>query len=278
MQIYLIITNGMKLKKPVILFILTFMTTTMIVAQTNTQQIHVVLLGDSNTWLGGDNCDKDKGWSKWFNDKFKSSSCRSYARSGATWTNTLRTRYNTEEDIGLIGDDNVIYNQVNRLIEDTKKGSLLAPNLLIIAAGTNDAWFEAKRPHAFSTTPLDDLPADSLLSLPISDILTLRQSVRYSGLQIRQAFPETNIVLLTPLQSTAVDDNKIRQAGDIIEQCGEELGLFVIRQDEVCCVKSRQERLKKTNTYDGTHTNAIGAKKNGYLIAKLLNEFLLMDK
>ena len=26
------------------------------------QMSHVVVLGDSNTWLGGDECDNEKGW------------------------------------------------------------------------------------------------------------------------------------------------------------------------------------------------------------------------
>ena len=49
---------------------------------------HVAILGDSNTWLGGDQCDQPRGWNKWFKDYFAPASCRSYARSGATLTNT----------------------------------------------------------------------------------------------------------------------------------------------------------------------------------------------
>ena len=58
---------------------------------------HVAILGDSNTWLGGDQCDQPRGWNKWFKDYFAPASCRSYARSGATWTNTARTKRNPDE-------------------------------------------------------------------------------------------------------------------------------------------------------------------------------------
>ena len=32
--------------------------------------INVVILGDSNTSIGGDACDNPRGWNKWFKDKF----------------------------------------------------------------------------------------------------------------------------------------------------------------------------------------------------------------
>ena len=85
--------------------------------------LHVVILGDSNTWLGGDGCDKAQGWNKWFRDAFQPATCRSYARSGATWTNTPETRRNTQENIGVLGNDNVIYNQICRLEEAINNGS-----------------------------------------------------------------------------------------------------------------------------------------------------------
>lgn len=260
-------------------FIYIFILTVWMVAQPVTGQqlhpsIHVVLLGDSNTWLGGDDCSQDKGWNTWFNRRFQPASCRSYARSGATWTNTNNTMYDVVEDIGVIGDNNVIYNQVNRLIVATKQGRQPLPDLLVIAAGTNDAWFENRRPHAFQTTAADRLCDDSLLLLPPSQVLTLQQSIRYSCLQLHRAFPDACIVLLTPLQSTAVSDEKIRLAGDLIERCAHELGIDVIRQDVVCCIKSRQERKKKKYTYDGTHTSVSGARLIGYLLADSISKII----
>ncbi|MBQ2399776.1 MAG: SGNH/GDSL hydrolase family protein, partial [Muribaculaceae bacterium] len=78
----------------------------------------VVLLGDSNTWLGGDDCTGVKGWGKWFAEEYRPGSIRSYARSGATWTNTVNTVADTREYSEVLGDNNVIYNQVMRLVED----------------------------------------------------------------------------------------------------------------------------------------------------------------
>ena len=96
--------------------------------------LHVVILGDSNTWIGGDDCDKPKGWNKWFVDEFRPLSCKSYARSGATWTNTSTTRENVVEDIAVLGNDNVIYNQIARLKRACDEGRQQTPDLIIIAA------------------------------------------------------------------------------------------------------------------------------------------------
>lgn len=50
-----------------ILMVIGFMTN---ISAANHSHLHVVLLGDSNTFIGGDDCDKDRGWSKWFKERF----------------------------------------------------------------------------------------------------------------------------------------------------------------------------------------------------------------
>ena len=112
--------------------------------------LHVVILGDSNTWIGGDDCDQPQGWNKWFKDVFQPTTCKSYARSGATWTNTPQTHRNTLENIEVLGNDNVIYNQICRLQEAIDSGIQHTPQLILILAGTNDAWFTKARPMALS--------------------------------------------------------------------------------------------------------------------------------
>ena len=128
--------------------------------------LHVVILGDSNTWLGGDDCNKPQGWNKWFCDAFQPASCRSYARSGATWTNTPQTRRNTQENIGILGNDNVIYNQICRLEEAIFNGSQPTPQLILILAGTNDAWFLKSRPLPPTVSASASVPPMRLSPLP----------------------------------------------------------------------------------------------------------------
>ena len=221
--------------------------------------LHVVMLGDSNTWLGGDACDQPKGWNKWFCDAFPAASCRSYARSGATWTHTDLTRPNPAEYSERLGDDNVVYNQVLRLVQDCDAGRQPQPALILISAGTNDVWFARQRPLALTATPADTASADPRL---------LTGAVRHDCRLLQQRFPEALIVLLTPMQSTAVADSLVSRAGDALADCARRLGLPCIRLDRESCVVSRHERAKRVFTYDGTHTSVAGARQNGRLIAR----------
>ena len=251
-------------------------------SQINTEHstLNVVLLGDSNTWLGGDDCSKPKGWNTWFAHELQPASCHSYARSGATWTNTPQTRRNTTENIGVLGNDNVIYNQICRLAEATDSGKQPLPHLIIILAGTNDAWFCDQRPQAFSTpySPEGEaLPADtsthrlsrlgSFETLPPNKILTLQESVHYGCLLLQAYYPDTRIVLVTPPQTTAVETELIHRTGNIIEQVGSQLAIPVIRLDHEGCIDREQELQHKRLTYDGTHTSEEGARCIGHLIA-----------
>lgn len=225
--------------------------------------VHVVILGDSNTWIGGDDCDKPKGWNKWFKDKFAPTSCKSYARSGATWTNTPQTRRNTKENIGVLGNNNVIYNQVCRLQEATTKGQQPKPQLILIMAGTNDAWFLKARPKAFSLTGEEAFITDDIMHRPIWHVVSLAESVRYNCDIIKRAYPDARIILLTPMPSTAAGEENIKKAGDIIEDCGKRLGLNVIRMDQ-----------EPIDTTDGTHTSEAGAQQVGTFVANLLTNIL----
>ena len=233
------------------------------------ERTNVVILGDSLTWLGGDDCSKARGWNRWFREAFHPLTCRSYARSGATWTNTEATALDTVENIGRLGDNNVVFNQVKRLEGAVASAHQATPDLILIALGTNDAWFPKDRPDAYKCTPdsaLATLPAYA--DAAPSDVRTLSQSVMYITHMLSRDYPEARIVLITPPQTTAVTLEKIHQTGDIIEACGKLLGLQVIRMDRLGAIQRKQELVRKTHTYDGTHTNERGARRNGELIAR----------
>lgn len=255
----------------ILFIIITFLSLTCRAAETN-DSIHVVVLGDSNTWLGGDECEGKRGWTLWFKQLLNPSSCRSYARSGATWTNTTATNTNVEENIEVLGNDNVIFNQVQRLKNAYLAGNQIEPTLIIIAAGTNDAWFTSKRPQVFSKTA-DVAVTKTNAQMQPNKVLSLAESVVYNCALLRDLFPKTCIVLLTPMQSTAVKGENITRAGDIIERCAELLDLPVIRQDKVMKVVSSQEKRQKQYTYDGTHTSEKGAKSNGTYIAEFIKRY-----
>ena len=148
----LIRTFAPEFKEPELMRLFFSLILSLMVALTTVAQkpLHVVMLGDSNTWIGGDDCDKPLGWNKWFKDALQPTTCKSYARSGATWTNTPQTHRDTKENIEILGNNNVIYNQICRLQEAVEGGDQAIPQLILIMAGTNDAWFQKQRPKALA--------------------------------------------------------------------------------------------------------------------------------
>ena len=241
---------------------------------------NVVFLGDSNTSIGGDDCSKSVGWNKWFREMLPVASCRSYARSGATWTNTSRTTYNVKEYTEVLSENNVIYNQINRLKEAVDGGRQVSPNLVFIMAGTNDAWFSDKRPNAYSLTGSQAFTRNqgSIIRRRISTVLTLAESVRYGCEMLQKLFPKAKIVLLTPLQNIHTSTYKTKMTGDIIETCGKRMGLDVIRMDQGVCIDREQELEEKCYTVDGVHTNEEGAKCVSAYVVKKVQELLQQDK
>lgn len=237
----------------------------------NHSGIDVVLLGDSNTWLGGDCCDNPKGWSKWFVEAFGPRSCRSYARSGATWTNTAKTKYDITEYTEVIKDNNVIFNQINRLADAIDRKKQPVPDLIIVMAGTNDAWFDNRRPDVWKTTA-DAAFAASLSVADPSSCTSLASSVRLACKKLQKILPTAKIVLVTPMQTSRADMSKISRAADIIQNCGSRMGIMVVRLDKEGCVKAETEKKHKKFTYDGVHTNTKGAKCIGYYLSRRITE------
>ena len=237
--------------------------------------LHVIILGDSNTWLGGDGCDKPQGWNKWFRDAFQPASCRSFARSGATWTNTPETRRNTQENIGVLGNDNVIYNQICRLEEAISNGNQPEPQIILILAGTNDAWFLKARPKALSATTEEAFSTDCQIFMKQAahEVVTLAESVRYGCEMLMGLCPEAQIVLLTPFQSVQAG-NTIFKVSDLIADCGQRMGLNVIRLDRQSGIYAAQEKKQQHLTTDGTHTSEQGAKRVGIFVARQLTTLL----
>lgn len=233
---------------------------------------HVVILGDSNTWLGGDGCDNPQGWTKWFKDRLRPQTCRSYARSGATWTHTPATVYNVVENIGVLGDDNVIYNQANRLMASCDSLMQPVPDIIMIAAGTNDAWFLNRRRGALEKTAAQAFSDTALCERQACEVLTLAESVIYVCTMLKRRFPDCRIILLTPLQTTATSLERIMQVGSIIDDCAAYVGADVIRQDILGCVSRGTELRHHIYTVDGTHTNEAGAEINGNMVAEKVFE------
>lgn len=238
--------------------------TTLLTVRAQHRDEVVAILGDSNTQIGGDDCSAPTAWTYEWQRCYQPGSIRSYARSGATWSNTRRTRRNVEENIRVLGDDNTIYNQTERLRDAISTGEQAVPTLIIIMAGTNDAWFSRRRPGAFDKSAAEAMSGHSdsvLVALPPSQVLSLAESVRYNILRLRRMAPDAKIILLGPLQSVQAPDNMIITTGSIIESVGTRMGIPAIRLDRDFELSSASESRRKHLTTDGTHTSVEGATR-----------------
>lgn len=236
-----------------------------------------VILGDSNTWIGGDDNSNPKGWNYWLQRECNPRSLRSYARSGATWTNTRSTFRDTKYYSERLDDNNVMFNQIARLIENADSSRQIIPHVIFLAAGTNDAWFAERRPEEFSVTAEDALRrnADELMALPPSKVTSLAESVRYGIRLLKARFPQAQIVVLTPLQSVKISGEMLDAVAGIIEKVAVGENCAVLRQDILCPVRADRERFNRNLTSDGTHTSPAGAKANARAIASALPAILV---
>lgn len=94
------------------------------------------ILGDS---LSDTQYAKSGKWLSAFNAIITATEVRNYARSGASWSHTASTVYNITDGGGNWDAKNVIWNQVNRLINDVQNNGKAIPKVIIAFASTNDA-------------------------------------------------------------------------------------------------------------------------------------------
>lgn len=234
-----------------------------------TDSIKIALLGDSMTWIGGESFDKPVGWTSHI--KNQPVEMRLYARSGATWTNTSTTKADTRAYSDVLDPDNVIYNQVLRLISDKE---VFSPDIILIYAGANDAWFSSRRPGMMNPSPADTITEVTLESDP-SAFNTLASSINLSSKLLNQFFPNSKIVFLTPVHAGKISPESIRTVGEKIEATAELLGIETLRGDLLIpFIHDEETGQRGVNTYDGVHSNEKGAQ----LIADCIINYIILPQ
>lgn len=224
------------------------------VTQREDNVLTVAFLGDSNLWIGGDDCSRPQSWSYWFCRMMNPAAARSYARSGATWTHTTETVIDTAFYSEVLAANNVIMAQAERLTGDVEAGRFPAPSVIFMAAGTNDAWFAERRPGLWDDTP--------------STPTTLTGSITATVKRVREAFPQARIVLLTPPPTAATTPQRIERVSNIIASTAESAGVEVVRLDTLSQIDPQSEKRKPRFTTDGTHTSADGGKLIASVVIK----------
>lgn len=228
------------------------------------RDVRYAFLGDSNTWNGGVRCTNPDSWTYWFMQQMQPATCYNYARSGATWTNTSETLRLPHDSTAVLSPQNVLFNQVVRLLQATQLHLQSDPDVIIIMAGTNDAWFEQKRPGIWDMTVEEafEIPTDQLIKKEPAEITSLALSVRYAVETLQLAFPMAQIVLITPMPTTKAPQEKIRRVAEILDGCGLAVGTPVIHLEN-----------ETVETKDGTHTSVNGARRLGQKIASLITRY-----
>ncbi len=233
---------------------------------------NVALLGDSMTWIGGDSCDVERGWSCHFKRMASPKSISVFARSGATWTNTTSTKIDAEAFSDVLDDDNVVYNQVVRLCRAAASGEAPVPDVIVVYAGANDAWFASRRNGIFDETAEAVVSAPPFdMSVPPSEVVSLAGSVRLSCDMLSRNFPTARIVLVTPTEMVQAPLERVRRVSDIIEGVAKGLHAEVIRADKEVEIRRDVEGAGRHRyTSDGIHTNPAGARLLGGFLAERL--------
>lgn len=229
----------------------------------------IALLGDSLTWLGGDSCTNPKGWSHYLRESGITDNISVFARSGSTWTNSSDTKPDTESYTEILDPDNVIYNQILRLGKRIDADPESMPEIIIVMAGTNDAWFSDRFPDMFAE---EDIASTQEHAFP-SQVTSLSGSVSLGCMMLQKMAPESNIILVAPLQNAKVPAETVHHVSEIIETASSRLGIKTLRSDLECCIRHEEEATSPRFTYDGVHTNPLGASLVAeYILSQLKTE------
>lgn len=219
----------------------------------------VAFIGDSNTWLAGDDCSKPKSWSYFMVKNLTPAAVRSFARSGATWTNTAATRRDVKHYSEILDDTNVLYNQVVRLLQAVDSGIFPTPDFIFISAGTNDAWFRNKRPDLYSES-VETAMAKPMTSLTKpSDATSLAASARLVLTMLKERFPNALIVIVGPPYTTRATKAEIDRVAETLQKVAEKCGVGCVRIERSCGIDPDKEAKQHNLTIDGTHTSKQGA-------------------
>ena len=224
-------------------------------------EMNVVVFGDSIS------DPKVNGmWVKPFKELVTCKSFTNYARGYCTWTFKSDSEYNIEDVSNSNVGNNVIWNQFNRLKNDVDNGNVVNPDLIIIFAGTNDA-LQAK--------PIGDADATFVPSTQgdITTLTNLIDSIRYVCDAIYSKYPDSSIVLCTPLPLAQGGYAQCIKVHDAIVKCAERMGLYYIDATYESGIAWYREKLSPTYyTSGGVHmTNEGGEHIAKFLYGALTN-------
>ena len=233
----------------------------------------VAFLGDSNTWTGGDGCTGPQAWSYHLVRNLLPRDCRSFARSGATWTNNSATSVSPGFYSEVLHDDNVIYNQALRLIMAVDSGAFTSPGYIFIMGGTNDAWFADRRPGIWSESVEAVCNRQFDTNMQPAEATSLAASARLVLRLLRDRFPQARILVLTPPFTVKASAADIIKVAETLQQVAVRENVYCMRLERISGIDPEKEAMKPYLTTDGTHTSRTGA----WQIANCVYNFMVYN-
>ena len=138
-------------------------------------------------------------------------------------------------------------------------GQQAAPGLIFVCAGTNDAWFRAKRPGLYSETVEQAYARPMTTATKPSEATSLAASARLTLMLLREAFPQAKIIVVTSPYCVQAPNAEIDRVAETLQQCAALSGVYCTRTERTSGIDPVKEQTKKELTVDGVHTSENGA-------------------
>lgn len=224
-----------------------------------------IALGDSITALTG-----DRGWTTYFVERTNYEMIANVAVASACLKDKSGTVYDGNPLFN--GEDenvnNVLGNQVQKIINNNYE----APDIIMIAIGTNDGIYITK--EQIKAVYYDE--NDSLIPLDSVDRTTAAGAYRYATEKLHDLYPNATIFWCTPITGCRA----IKKTEQVVEWA-ESLRIATEYTSQImidtirCGINGVNEFSGVNGEYliDGLHPNANGAKKIGYYNASKVIPF-----
>lgn len=233
------------------------------------------------------------------------------AVASATWADRSgTTSYDGNPLLGGDANQNVLGNQVQKIINNPETYNV-APDIIIIAAGTNDGTpisadksdYEMRVDidshfNENQTTPIQVTePTFDDSDTYMSHRKTIAGAMRYCVLKLQSMYPKARIYILTPIQGSYNPNKDYLTAQEVkqryISEVAKHLAVPVIHVGEECGINrdfeyggtywkeewaDENHPKQGRDLIDGLHPNTSGGWKMAkYIAKKLINDFVNQD-
>lgn len=219
---------------------------------------NIVLMGDSITY--------EAKWVDYIQKKVSFNTLTNLAVNFATMKNKENTSYNLNVEASN-NDDNVAWNQFNKLVHLTDDEQIPLPDVIITMLGTNDV-LRSQNVGTFEDSWLEE----KIINKEPTYNTSTAWGFRYLIELLKHKYPQATIIVCTPIQNGGNYANGLlKTVSEIYKETGGKLGIEVVDQYNECGIYGKDESLYGIYTRDNTHPNDVGGKKQGkYLLSKLI--------